>query len=273
MAEPRAGEPPSASTLLAGTTMLVAGVGPGLGSQICRAAAAAGAAVMMGARSTDFGTSLASELRGDGERAAFRRCDVTSERDCADLVAAAVDEFGGVDSVVLNAMATGQPALTLEEGGLDEWQGAFDVNFFGSLRVVKAAIPQLKASNRGSVVFIGSQIVRRVFPGRGPYAASKAALLTAAQVLAKELGPAGIRVNTVVPGRMWGPSLQRAIPRLAAERGHTVDEEVGSWVDATALKRLATDEECGRAVIFLASEMGAAITGQTLDANAGETMQ
>ena len=163
--------------------------------------------------------------------------------------------------------------IHLEHADFDDWRMAFDVNLFGALNVVQAAIPALRESSAGSVIFIGSQITRRVFPGRGSYASSKAALLGAAKVLAAELGPDGVRVNTVVPGRMWGPSLRSGIARLAIERGTTNEEQVQSWKNATALKRLATDEECGRTVIFLASDLSAAITGQTIDANAGETMQ
>jgi len=120
-------------------------------------------------------------------------------------------------------------------------------------------------------VFVGSQIVRRVFAGRGPYASSKAALLTASHVLARELGPYDIRVNTVVPGRMWGPSLQSGIGRLAASRGLTVEEQKQKMLDDVSLPRLATDEECARAVLFLLSDMAAAMTGQSIDVNAGET--
>lgn len=273
MSERGAIEPDRISGLLAGSTMVLAGVGPGLGAQIARNAVAAGAAVMLGARSESSGTALADELAASGGDIAFRRCDVTDDDDCVALVAAAVERFGGVDSVVANAMHGGGSGQTLVDGSIDAWREAMDVNLYGSLQIVRAAVPALSESRSGSVVFVGSQIVRRVFPGRGPYASSKAALLVAAQVLATELGPLGIRVNTVVPGRMWGPPLQGAVGRLARERGTTEEEQVRSWIEATALKRLATDEECSRAVIFLASELSTAITGQTIDANAGETMR
>jgi NAD(P)-dependent dehydrogenase (short-subunit alcohol dehydrogenase family) len=263
----------SSGSLLAGRTMVIAGVGPGLGGQIARSAVRHGAAVVMGARSADYGTALATEFGAAGAAAIFQPCDVTIDADCDALIEAGTDAFGGVDCVVANAMSGAGSGQTLEEADFDQWSEAFQVNLFGSLRVVRSAIPALEQSGNGSVVFIGSQIVRRVFPGRGAYAASKAALLTAAQVLAAELGPEGVRVNTVVPGRMWGPPLQSAVPRLAAERGTTEDEQVAGWIDATALKRLATDEECSRAVVFLASDLAAAITGQSIDANAGETMR
>ena len=258
--------------LLAGRTLVIAGVGPGHGGRIARAAVGHGAAVMMGARSSAFGGGLAAELVDAGARAAFRECDVTDDGSCRALVADAVSSFGSVDTVVANAMSGAGSGTEVESADFDEWSQAFDVNLFGALRIARAAFDELRSSPNGSVVFIGSQIVRRVFPGRGAYAASKAALLAAAQVLAVEVGGDGIRVNTVVPGRMWGPPLQAALPRLASERGRTEADELDSWVDATALGRLVTDEEVARTVVFLASDLAAAVTGQTVDVNGGETM-
>jgi NAD(P)-dependent dehydrogenase (short-subunit alcohol dehydrogenase family) len=257
--------------LLTGKVVVVSGVGPGLGRRIAENAGAAGASVVLGARSVDYLEELAASLKEAGIPVVHRRSDVTVGADCRDLVAAGEASFGGVDAVVCNASASGPFGVTLEDGDIDDWQAAFDVNFFGSLRLVQAAIPALKRRGRGSVVFIGSQIVRRVFAGRGPYASSKAALLTASHVLARELGPYDIRVNTVVPGRMWGPSLQGSIGRLAASRGMTVEEQKQKMLDDVSLPRLATDEECARAVVFLVSDLAAAMTGQSIDVNAGET--
>lgn len=260
--------------LLAGKVLVVSGVGPGLGAQIARDAAAAGAGVVLGARTAGFVEELAAELRAAGAAVAHRTCDVTSGPDCAALVAAAEEELGGVDSVVCNAFAQGRAyGLTLEEAEVDDWREAFDVNLFGSLRMVKAAIPALRRRGRGSVVLVGSQIVRRVFAGRGPYATSKAALLTAGHVLARELGPYDIRVNTVVPGRMWGPALRRHIERLGRERGTSFDRELERMVNDVSLPRLSTDEESARVVVFLASELAAGMTGQSVDVNAGETFK
>ncbi len=261
------------SSLLAGKVVVVSGVGPGLGRHIAEDALAAGASVVLSARSRHYLDQLAAELgdRYGADRLSVTPCDVTVDDGCRSLMAATEDRFGAVDGVVANAFATGSYNVTLEEADVDSWMPAFDVNFFGSLRLVKAAIPALKRRGGGTVVFVGSQIVRRVRAGRGAYASSKAALLTASHVLARELGPYDIRVNTVVPGRMWGPSLHTYIGHLAEQRGTSFDEQVDVMVNDVSLPRLATDEECARAVVFLSSELSAAMTGQAVDTNAGET--
>ena len=258
--------------LLDGKVMVVSGVGPGLGAQVARDATAAGAGVMLAARSAGYLEELAAELAAAGARVGYRTCDVTVDAECRALVAAAEEELGGVDGVVCNAFAQGRAyGVPVEDADIDDWKAAFDVNLFGSLRMVKATIPALRRRGGGSVVFVGSQIVRRVFAGRGPYASSKAALLSAAHVLARELGPYDIRVNTVVPGRMWGPGLRRYIERLAAERGTSFERERQRMVDDVSLPRLSTDEESARVVVFLASELAAGMTGLSVDVNAGET--
>ena len=160
---------------------------------------------------------------------------------------------------------------TVEDADLEAWRPAFEVNLFGSLRMAQAAIPVMRDQGAGSIVFVGSQIVRRVLAGRGPYASSKAALLAAAQVLAREVGPYGIRVNTVVPGRMWGPNFQRFHEDRAEARGVTLDEELQPVRELLALRTIPTDAEVAGAVLFLASDLSVAMTGQTVDVNGGET--
>lgn len=259
-------------SLLEGRILMLAGVGPGLGAQIAQAAVAAGAGLVLASRNEANLASLAEQLRTAGGSVATAVCDVTSDDDCRRAVAVAEEAFGGIDALVCNAFAQGKAyGKPIEDADIDEWRAAFDVNVFGSLRMVKATIPAMKRRGGGAVVFIGSQITRRVFVGRGPYAASKAALLTAAQVLAKEVGPYNIRVNTVVPGRMWGPPLRGHLERLGAKKGTSLQAEVDRMTADVALPRLSTDEESARVVIFLASELSAGMTGQSVDVNAGET--
>ena len=116
---------------------------------------------------------------------------------------------------------------------------------------------------------LSSLAVRRMQLGSGTYSASKATLLAASQILALELGPDNIRVNTVLPSYIWGAALKLWFRELATERG--VDEQTiyDDAASESALNRLATSEEIAEAVLFFASDRSRAITGQSLDVNCG----
>src|SRR5439155_10024672 len=120
--------------------------------------------------------------------------DITAPGDPARVVDEVRAELGRLDVVVNNAFTTG-PFAPVTDLDPDEWRAAFEVNVIGSLAMTVAAVPLLVESDAASVVMIGSQAARRSQPRRGPYSASKAALLSAARTLAGELGAQGIRVN------------------------------------------------------------------------------
>lgn len=251
--------------------VIVSGVGPGLGRQLARAAAAEGASVVLGARTTSFLDEVASEIRADGGIATAQACDLTVDADCRGLVAAAVDQFGGLDCVISNAYNAGPMGVTVEDADFDAWHAAFAVTFFGCMRLAKHSVPALRARGGGSIVFVNSQIVRRVIAGRAPYATAKAALLTGAQVLAKEVGRDNIRVNSLVPGAIFGAPYRAHVEQMAASQGRTAESAYEARAQLLALGRIPTDDECASAAIFLASDAASAITGQTLDVNGGET--
>jgi NAD(P)-dependent dehydrogenase (short-subunit alcohol dehydrogenase family) len=256
---------------LSGKVVIVSGVGPGLGQQLALSAAAQGASVVLGARTEAFLVEVGDQIRAAGGTAAHRVCDLTVDGDCRQLVQTAVDEFGGLDCLISNAYNAGPMGVTVEDADFDDWQAAFDVTFFGCMRLAKHAIPALRARTGGSIVFINSQIVRRVFAGRAPYATSKAALLVGAQVLAREVGGDGIRVNSVLPGAIFGVPYQAHLARNAAAKGTTVESEYQDRAKLLALGRIPTDEECAAVALFLASDAASGITGQTIDVNGGET--
>src|SRR5207247_10875999 len=110
---------------------------------------------------------------------------------------------------------------------------------------------------------------RSVEPRFGGYPASKAALVSAVQTLAKELGAAGIRVNSVVPGYIWGPALERYFEQLAAQQGSTPVAVYAEIASRTALGRIPDSDDVAAAVVFFASDLSRAVTGQALDVNAG----
>lgn len=248
---------------------IVAGAGPGLGRATALALAREGAAVVLGARSEDRLKEIAAEVEDAGGRAAVAATDVRDAGDCEGLVATAVDTFGRLDVLVGNAFV--HPRMVpMEETEHDDWARGFDVNVQGAVRMAQAATPVMRNGGGGAMVFVSSMSAHRVNETFGTYAATKSALITAAQHLALELGPDGIRVNCVAPGFIWGPSVEWWFEHLAEQRG--VDPQViyDEHAEQMALRRLATSEDVAEAIVFLASDRARAITGETLDVNAGQ---
>jgi NAD(P)-dependent dehydrogenase (short-subunit alcohol dehydrogenase family) len=248
---------------------IVSGVGPGLGREIALAFAREGAAVVLGARTESYLETVRAEIDDLGGHAAAAVTDITDRAQCERLVDTARDAFGRVDVLVHNAFAPDvfQP---FESVDLDAWRHIMDVNLFGSLQLTKAAIPTMKAQGAGSIVFVNSMIVRKILPLQGGYATSKGALLTAAQVLAKELGSHHIRVNSIVPGWMWGPSVQGYFRMMEKQTGRPNQEQYDEIAAQIPLGEIPPDEDCANAAVFFASDLSSVVTGQALDVNGGE---
>jgi NAD(P)-dependent dehydrogenase (short-subunit alcohol dehydrogenase family) len=248
--------------------IVVAGVGPDLGRQIAVRGAAAGADVVLAARTASRLEDVAKEIAGLGRRALVVPTDVTAAADAGHLAEAAVSEFGRVDALVYNALVM-PPIKDLGTVDLDAVAAGFDDNVIAALRLTRLFIPALAATS-GAVVLVNSMVVRFSQRTMGPYKMAKASLLAMAGSLATELGPQGIRVNSVAPGHIWGASLQWYFSYLAHKRGATVDEIYAETAAATDLGRLPEPDEIADAVLFLASPLARAITGQCLDVNCGE---
>ncbi len=255
--------------LLPGKVAIVSGVGPGLGKELALAFARQGADLALGARTEPFIEEVASEVEELGRRAVYVPTDITDAAQCDALAKAAVDELGRIDVLVHNA-ARPDRRQPFEEADLDSWRRVVDTNLFGSLQLTHSVIPTMKEQGRGSIVFVGSMIIRKVLEHQGAYALSKAALLTAAQTLAKELGPHGIRVNTIVPGWMWGESVERYLAKIEATTGKSVEQWRDEIVSRIPLGFIPSSADCAGAAVFFASELSSAITGQSLDVNGGE---
>jgi NAD(P)-dependent dehydrogenase (short-subunit alcohol dehydrogenase family) len=254
--------------LLQDKVVVVAGVGPGLGRGIALQSARAGADVVLAARTASRLDEVAKEVTDLGRRAVAIPTDITDDGATARLAQAALDAFGRVDAVVYNALAM-PPITDLTEVDLDALRAALDANVVAALQLTRLFIPAL-ATTRGSVVMINSMVVRYSQRTMGPYKLAKAALLALAQSLATELGPRGIRVNSVAPGHIWADSLKWYFGYLAKKRGVDAQQIYDETAAAIDLGRLPEPDEIADAVVFLASEMARAITGQCLDVNCGE---
>jgi NAD(P)-dependent dehydrogenase (short-subunit alcohol dehydrogenase family) len=259
----------AAAGLLAGKVCVVSGVGPGLGRQAARALAAHGADLVLAARRQSTLDDVLAEVRTIGGRAVAVPTDITDPDACARLMAAGSDEFGGIDVLVNNAFRF-DAFQSFEEVDLAIWRKIMDTNLFGSLQMTRAALPSMRERGGGSVVMVASMVARQPQPAQGGYAISKGALLTATRVLAYELGPSKVRVNAVVPGWMAGPSVDIYIEMTSTGRGVAAQEVVDELNARVPLGRIPSDEDVAGSIVYLASDLSSAMTGQALDTNGGE---
>ena len=254
--------------LLEDRVVVVSGVGPGMGRDISLACAREGADLVLGARTLGKLEAVAGEVEALGRTAVCVPTDITDEAQCQALADAAQARFGRLDVLVNNAFVQ-PPFETIEDNEMKTWRTGFEVNVFGSIQMTKAAIPHMKARGSGSVVFINSMSARRIEKEFGVYSATKSALLTAAQTLAREVGEYGIRVNSVVPGYIWGDSVEWYFRFLAEQEGITPEEKYDQIAAETCLHHLPTSAEIADSVVFFASDLSRVVTGQALDVNAG----
>ncbi|MEE2033769.1 SDR family oxidoreductase [Rhodococcus chondri] len=254
--------------LLRDHVVVVSGVGPGLGRTLATRCAAHGADVVLAARTAERLDEVAAEVRALGRRALSVPTDITDDASAARLVEIARDEFGRIDTLVNNAFSI--PSMKpLASTGFDRIRDSIELTVLGTLRLTQMFAPLL-ADAKGTVVNINSMVLRHSQERYGSYKIAKSALLAMSQSLATELGGSGIRVNSVAPGYIWGPTLQGYFEHQAGKYGTTVEDIYRHTAAASDLKRLPTTEEIADAVIFLASPMASAITGQCLDVNCGE---
>ncbi|MEU0893044.1 SDR family oxidoreductase [Streptomyces massasporeus] len=260
-------------SLLAGKTVVVSGVGAGLGRQVAAAVVRDGGRAVLGARTEASLAKTAAGIDPGGAFTAYRVTDISDEAQCEALAEVARERFGRIDAVVHVAALDGYFG-GLEDADFESWRSVLDVNLLGTLRMTRACLPSLKEAG-GSVVFIGTQsaVAAPSQVRQAAYAASKGALTSAMYSLARELGPHRIRVNTVLPGWMWGPPVQAYVQFAAQSEGVDEATVLERLTGRMALPELATDADVADAAVFLASDRARSITGQSLLVNAGELMR
>jgi NAD(P)-dependent dehydrogenase (short-subunit alcohol dehydrogenase family) len=223
----------------------------------------------LGARKLTSLDPVLAEVESLGAQAIAVPTNINEPEQCAQLMAAGNEAFGGIDVVVNNAFRF-DAFQTFEEVDLTMWRKIMDTNLFGSLQMTRAALPYMRERGGGSVVMVASMVTRQPQPVQGGYAISKGALLTATRVLAYELGPSGVRVNAVVPGWMAGPSVDMHIDMTSESRGVSKQVIIDELNARVPLGRIPSDEEVAGSVVYLASDLSAAMTGQAIDTNGGE---
>jgi NAD(P)-dependent dehydrogenase (short-subunit alcohol dehydrogenase family) len=259
--------------LLDDKVAIVSGVGPGLGQANAKALAREGATVVLAARNAEYLATVQDEIEAAGGRALAVPTNIVDAEQSAALVQRTVDEFGQLDILVNNAFRM-DTFKQFDEVDFTHWRKIFEVNVWGALGLTQLCVPHLKdaAAARGdaSVVFIISMSMRKIRTHEGGYAASKAAVHTAARTMAVELGPVGIRVNCVAPGWIGGPNVETFIQMDSFSRGIPPEEVRAEIASRIPLGIIPPQDDIANSVVFFASPWSRVITGQTLDVNGGE---
>lgn len=254
---------------LKGKTALVTGASKGIGLAVVQALAEEGVHVAACARTTSAPLAEATSLT--------RQADLTSPEQTAEMMDWALAELGGIDLVVNNV--GGSPARTegFAEISDDDWQHAFELNFFSAVRTTRAALPSL-LERRGSIVNIGSVNAKLALPRLIDYSAAKAALVNFGKSLAEELGEAGVRVNTISPGptrtAVW-TSTDGMASGLSRSAGMDHEEFVAQVPAMTGLNtgRFTEPEEVAVLVVLLASGRVPNMNGSDLVLDGGMLKQ
>jgi NAD(P)-dependent dehydrogenase (short-subunit alcohol dehydrogenase family) len=253
--------------MLDGVTAFVTGASQGIGRVIATELAAEGANVALASRGD--GIYETESMIDDEDRTLAVETDVTDEESVGTAIDATVERFGGLDCLVNNAGIAG-PTKPVEEVTVEEWQHTMDVNALGPFLCAKHAAPHLRASERGSVVNIGSISGKRPLTDRTPYTASKMAVIGLTRTLAFELGDDDVTVNTICPGATRGDRIDRVIQGQADSQGISFEEAKRKvFSEDAALGRLVEPDDVAGMVAYLASERGRRITAQDVNVDGG----
>jgi len=254
--------------LLTDKVVVLSGVGPGLGRALGEQAALMGADLVLASRTESRLEKMAAVVREHGRRALAVPADITQEESRQRLLEAALAEFGRVDCLIHNAFGI-PPMDPLTTVPLDALRTAQETNVFAPLRL-SALFADALAASRGSIIMVNSCVLYSSQPEFAGYKLSKGALAHLASSLATELGPRGIRVNSVAPSYIYEDVNKAYFDWIAAETGRSHEEVYAEKAAPTDLQRLATAEEVARATLFLASDLASAVTGQVLNVDCGE---
>ncbi|WP_433254675.1 SDR family NAD(P)-dependent oxidoreductase [Streptosporangium sp. CA-135522] len=247
---------------LSGKNALVTGGTRGIGRAIVQGLADAGANVVTNFHSDqEAADELARDLKGSDGTHHVLRADIASAEAVGELVEECRQRLGSLDIVVHNAGAISH--VPFDKLSADGWSQVVDTNLTAAYQLTQRALPLLGDS--ASIIYVGSKVATVGVPMRAHYTAAKAGLVGLMRSLSKELGPRGIRVNVVAPGIIDTSDPDRLPPQEYA----AMQERLAEYRKRTPLGRLGRAEDVSRAVLFLAGDDAAFITGETLNVDGG----
>jgi len=245
--------------LLDGQRALITGAGSGIGKVMAQHFEKAGARIWIcDADTNNLEQSLKENPDWNGTP-----CDVSDENQVDQLFKEMSDSFGGLEILVNNAGIAG-PTAPVEEIDPGEWRRSVGVNLNGAFYCTRLATPLLKNSPKASIINISSVAGRLGFARRLPYASTKWAMIGFTESLAKELGPSGIRVNALLPGIVEGPRIEGVFQARAESEGVPYEEVRDRVLNNVSMKRMVSAGDVAEMPVFLCSEAGKNISGQSI---------
>lgn len=257
--------------LIAGRTALVTGAGNGLGRAIALALAQAGARILLVGRTRSTLDVVAAEIAKQANESGASRgytrvatCDTSQPEAVTALAAELADEHV---SILVNNAGIAGPVASLVDVQPHEWDEVFAVNVRGVYLMCREFLPPMIERGSGDVINLASVSGKRPLARRTPYTASKMAVIGLTSTLAHEVGPFGIAVNTLSPGPVRGPRMERNFRREAERTGVTPGAAEEAFVSRSALQRMVTEDEVGGAVVAILHMPG--MSGADIDLSAG----
>lgn len=252
---------------LAGKVALLAASSKGLGFATAEALAAEGARVVVNGRQQADVDSAVAKLRQAGGEAEGIVADVTDTSAAAQMVAAAVERFGGLDILITNA--GGPPSGSFDATSLDAWQRAVELTLLSAVRLVKEALPHLRRSDAANILTITSISVKEPLPGLLLSNAIRPAVAGLTKTLSQELGGEGIRVNSILPGWTRTGRVDELMAYRAQTNNSSVEAEMGKTTARNPMQRMGEPEEFGRVAAFLVSPAASYVNGVMLQVDGG----
>jgi NAD(P)-dependent dehydrogenase (short-subunit alcohol dehydrogenase family) len=250
---------------------IITGGGQGIGKQIALAFAHAGAKLALAQRSSGPLEATCVEIKGLGGEAVGISANISAEADCTRLAQETVKKYGRIDILVNNAGLFGVTKATTDMS-LAEWNEVVESNLTGTWLMTRAVLPVMVKQQSGNIINIGSTAGRRGYTLRAHYSAAKWAIIGLTQTWAVEWGKAGIRVNCVCPGAVQGERIERAIKARMETLGTTYERAKQGLTAGSPMGRMVSEEEVARAVLFVASDLSAGMTGQSINVDVGAVM-
>lgn len=254
---------------LKGKVALVAAASRGLGRAAALELAREGARLAICSRSPAIHESARAIASETGADVLAQQTDVGDSAQVRRLVAAVLDRFGQIDILIANS--GGPPPGPFLGWSEADWLGAFRLTVLSTVHLCAAVLPSMEARGSGSIVASQSYLVKQPVDNMVLSNSLRLAVVGLMKTLANEFGPKGIRVNVINPGWTWTERVQALMEDRARRSGETAETEAAKLAAAIPLRRMASVEEYGRAVAWLASPAASYLHGHALTYDGGLT--